>query len=83
MTSRVVEVAGTVTAITYPGYGLNQEVRVRLDVSGTYLDAIFQSRSSMSAIDIGRALTVRGALVDVDGVPSMYNPTYTIRVADE
>lgn len=79
MTSRILEVTGTVTSITYPGYGQRPDVRVRLDVTGTVLDAIFQSRTSLNAIDIGERVTIRGALVDVDGVPSMYNPSFTIR----
>lgn len=83
MTSRVVEVSGLVTAITYPGYGQRPDVRVRLDVSGNVLDAIFQSRTSLNAIDIGERVSVRGALIEVDGVPCMFNPELSIKDVDD
>ncbi|QRV02881.1 hypothetical protein JTE88_03930 [Arcanobacterium phocisimile] len=78
MQNRILSVTGIVTAMTYPGYQSRPEVTVTVDVEGTALQLVFQSRRTVNCIDIGQVMKVQGAVVKRRGVPCIYNPIYTI-----
>lgn len=73
---------GTVRAITYPG-ALRPQVRLRLEVDQETITVHFLSRSTLECIDIGSKLQVTGALTSFRGVPTMFNPSFVIKEADE
>lgn len=80
---RLLSVTGNVTAVTYPGEGLRPEVIVTMDVEGTALQLVFQSRRTLACVDIGQTIRVKGAVVNHRGVPCIYNPFYTIVKGDD
>ena len=75
---RYINVQGTVLAITYPPYGARPEVLVNVQVGGTLLSLVFQSRISLDALAVGQPVRVKGNVVIVDGAPTIYNPEYEI-----
>ena len=66
-------------SISYSGVGQAPAVRVFLQRGGGLISLIFQGRSTLEALEIGQVVHVSGALVMSDGMPTIYNPNYTIR----
>lgn len=75
---RTIESEGVVLSITYPGAGQKPEVRATLQRETDILTLIFQSRTTLEALDIGQLVRVRGALVMHESEPTIFNPDYTI-----
>lgn len=80
--SRLVDLAGVVTAITYPGVGTSPIVRVQLETDSGPLELAFLGRDDIHSVQIGARLQARGTLVDRRGVPTVYDPEITV-IADE
>lgn len=78
---RFVETKGTVISITYPGYAQTPVVRVNIQTETGVLALVFQSHTSLKALDIGQVVRVSGNIVMSEGVPSIYNPRYVIESA--
>lgn len=81
MGQRFVEVIGTVISITYPGYAETPVVRVNIQTETGVLALVFQSHTSLEALNIGQEVRVSGSVVMSEGVPSIYNPRYVIESA--
>ena len=75
------ETSGNVISITYPGFGETPVVRVNIQTPTGVLALVFQSRTSLEALEIGQCVRVRGNVVMSEGVPSIYNPYYSIESA--
>ena len=78
---RFVEKQGTVISITYPGYAQTPVVRVNIQTETGVIALVFQSHTSLKALDIGQVVRVSGNIVMSEGVPSIYNPRYVIESA--
>ncbi len=78
---RFVETKGTVISITYPGYAQTPVVRVNIQTETGVLALVFQSHTSLKALDIGQVVRVSGNVVMSEGAPSIYNPRYVIESA--
>ncbi len=76
--SRRINLRGVVTAITYPGAGRRSALNVMLQVGGDSLVLAFLGRPEVHCIEIGTRLRVKGALVTRRGVPTVYNPSFTV-----
>ncbi|MFT0848504.1 hypothetical protein VR010_12255 [Actinomycetaceae bacterium L2_0104] len=76
--SRRINLRGVVTAITYPGVGRSSALNVMLRVGEDSLVLTFLGRSDVHCIEIGTRLHVKGALVTRRGVPTVYNPSFTV-----
>lgn len=77
-TSRRVHTEGVVLSITYPGARQKPLVRVTLQREDDLLTLIFQSRTTLEALDIGQRVRVAGAVVMHDNEPTIFNPEYEI-----
>ncbi|MGV9183053.1 hypothetical protein [Arcanobacterium canis] len=78
MAKRRINVRGSVISVTYPGTSYAPNITVSLQVGDVVLRLVFMSRRQLHAIDIGQSLNVRGNLVTVEGVPTLFNPSYSI-----
>lgn len=78
MNSRFTDTVGTVISITYPAAGEVPTVRVNMQIHSGFLVLVFQSRSTIEALEIGQRVRAQGNVVQVHGVPTIFNPRYTI-----
>ena len=76
--SRRINLRGEVTAITYPGAGGSPTINVMLRVGEDALMLSFLGRADVHCIEIGTRLHVKGALVTRRGVPTVYNPSFSV-----
>ncbi len=76
--SRRINLRGEVTAITYPGAGGSPTINVMLRVGEDALMLSFLGRADVHCIEIGKRLHVKGALATRRGVPTVFNPSYTV-----
>lgn len=76
--SRFVAIEGRVISITYPGADEAPMVRVNVQRDEGLLTLVFQSRTTLEAIEIGQWLRAQGNVVTVHGVPTIFNQRYTI-----
>ncbi len=76
--SRRINLRGVVTAITYPGVGRRSALGVMLRVGEDSLVLAFLGRPEVHCIEIGTRLHVKGALVTRRGVPTVYNPSFSV-----
>lgn len=79
MSARHLNVKGTVAAMTYPGAGNEPVVTVLLRVGdGASVLLSFLGRTDIHSFHIGSYLHVKGALTDKDGLPTVFNPQFSV-----
>ncbi len=76
--SRRINLRGEVTAITYPRAGGSPTFNVMLRVGEDSLVLSFLGRADLHCVEIGKRLHVKGALATRRGVPTVYNPSFTV-----
>ncbi|QOQ38909.1 OB-fold nucleic acid binding domain-containing protein [Trueperella pecoris] len=72
------DLIGTIRSITYPGAGRGKRVTAYLELDEGPIVLYFMSRSNLECIDIGSKVRVIGAVSTYRGVPTMFNPSYTV-----
>lgn len=75
---RRINVRGTVDAITYPGYECEPVVTVMLGVGDQELVLSFLGRTDLHSVNVGAVLHVKGTLTSQRGVPTVFDPAYTV-----
>ncbi|MDD7466038.1 MAG: hypothetical protein PUK59_07405 [Actinomycetaceae bacterium] len=78
MGSRFLTVEGRVISITYPGSEEVPMVRVNIQRDDGLLVLVFQSRTTLEALEIGQWVKAQGNVVTAHGMPTIFNPRYTI-----
>ncbi len=74
----VVDVCGSVRAVTLPPKASVPTLVVELYDGSRALNLVWLGRRSIRGIAPGTFLTAHGRVTRVRGVPTIYNPTYTI-----
>ncbi|AHU90363.1 hypothetical protein CQ11_00975 [Trueperella pyogenes] len=81
--SRRQELVGTIRSITYPGATLRPRVTMQLETDKGFLVLYFMSRTNIECLDIGSKVRVSGAVTRHRGVPTLFNPTFTVLEDDD
>ncbi|MBE6483717.1 MAG: hypothetical protein E7Z96_02895 [Actinomycetaceae bacterium] len=76
--SRRVNLRGVVSAISYPGSETPPTLEVMLQVGDNSLLLAFLGRTDLHCVDIGSRLHVKGTLTSHNGVPTVFNPWFTV-----
>ncbi len=76
--SRRINLRGKVRAIEYPGAGCPPVVNVMLGVGSDTLMLAFLGRTDLASIDVGSQLHVKGTITTSGGMPTVFNPIYTV-----
>ncbi len=78
MTSRHINVRGSISAISYPGVGEEPVVSVMLTVGEQSVVLAFLGRTDIHGFQIGSKLHVKGMLSERQGLPTVFNPRFSV-----
>lgn len=74
---------GVVTGLAFPGATASPRVSVMIQLDDGFGQIVFLSRRNVECIDIGARIEATGAVIDVNGVPTICNPDFTVSYPTE
>lgn len=73
-----VDVVGTISSMTFPGVGRPPVLKVDFAADELVYVLSFLGRTDMTCLEVGSQLRVRGTVTNNHGVPTIFNPNYTV-----
>lgn len=74
---------GVVTGLAFPGATASPRVTVTIQLAEGFGQIVFLSRRNVECIDIGARIEATGAVIEVKGVPTIYDPEFTVSYATD